>query len=42
MPWFHQSLKVADLVPENLKKNHIGKVIEEENLVRKGKKAKLI
>jgi len=33
MPWFHQSLKVADLVPENLKKNHVGKVIEEENLM---------
>ena len=34
MPWFHQTLKVADLVPENLKKNHVGKVIEEEGLVR--------
>ena len=37
MPWFHKTLKVADLVPENLKKNPVGKVIEEEGLVRTGK-----
>lgn len=42
MPWFHQTLKVADLVPENLKKNHVGKVIEEQGLVRKNMKSTLI
>ena len=34
MPWFHQTLQVADLVPTRLKENHVGKVIQEEGQVK--------
>lgn len=34
MPWFHQTLQRADLVPTRLRENHVGKVIEEEGQVK--------
>ena len=34
MPWFHQTLQGADLVPTRLRENHVGKVIEEEGQVK--------
>ena len=35
MPWFHQTIAAADCLPENLKENKVGKIIEEEGQVRK-------
>ena len=35
MPWFHQTLQVADLVPTRLRENRVGKVIEEEGQERR-------
>jgi hypothetical protein len=33
MPWFHQTLKVADLMTSELKRNTIGSIIEAEGQV---------
>ena len=35
MPRFYQTIAVSDLVPEQLKKNPVGGIIEAESLVRK-------
>ena len=33
MPWFHQTIPASDLLPEQLKKNNVGKIIEAEGLM---------
>ena len=33
MPWFHKTIPVADLLPEQIKKNSVGRIIEEQGLM---------